>query len=160
KERAAREQAESASRAKDAFLAMVSHELRSPLSPILAWARMLSRGLLDEEKTRRAIETIERNARAQAQLIDDLLDVSRIVTGKLRLEVRPVDVVAVVDAAIDVVRPAADAKGIQLERVLDSEVGPVAGDAARLQQVVWNLLSNAVKFTPRGGHVQIVLERV
>jgi len=160
KEQIARALAETANQAKDNFLAMISHELRSPLSPILAWARMLRRGMLDATKTRTALETIERNALAQAQLVDDLLDVSRIVAGKLRLEIRPVDLGAVINAAIDVVRPAADAKGIRLHVVLDTETDLIAGDAGRLQQVVWNLLSNAVKFTPRGGRVQIVLERV
>jgi PAS domain S-box-containing protein len=160
KEREARAMAEAANRAKDNFLAMVSHELRSPLSPILVWAHMLRDGLLDEHKTRRAVETIERSAQAQAQLIDDLLDISRIVAGKLRLEVLPVDLAAVIRAALEVVRPAADAKVIRLQVALDTETGLVAGDPGRLQQVVWNLLSNAVKFTPRGGRVQIALERV
>jgi PAS domain S-box-containing protein len=159
-ERTARQVAETANRAKDAFLAMISHELRSPLSPILAWARMLRRGVLDEEKTRRALETIERNAQAQAQLIDDLLDISRIVAGKLRLEVRPVDLVSVIEAAMDVVRPAAEAKDIRIESVFDTETGFVVGDPSRLQQVVWNVLSNAIKFTPKHGRVQITLERV
>jgi PAS domain S-box-containing protein len=160
KERAARTLAESANQAKDNFLAMVSHELRAPLSPILAWTRMLRDRLLDEQKTARALETIERSARAQSQLIDDLLDISRIVAGKLRLEIRPVDLAAVIEAAMEVARPAADAKNIKLQSVLDSETGMVGGDPARLQQVVWNLLSNAVKFTPKGGRVQVVLERV
>ena len=156
----ARAEAEAASQAKDAFLATISHELRTPLSPILAWSGMLRRGRLDGEKTGRALETIERAARTQAQLIEDLLDVSRIVTGKLRLDVRPVDLAPVVQAAIDVMRPAAEARGIRLQAVLDSEAGRVSGDPARLQQVVWNLLSNAIKFTAKGGRVQVVLERV
>jgi PAS domain S-box-containing protein len=156
----ARAEAEAASRAKDAFLATVSHELRTPLSPILAWSTMLRQGALDASKTERALETIERCARNQAQLVEDLLDVSRIVAGKLRLGVRPVDVEPVVRAAIDVVRPAAEAKEIRLEVVLDPDSGRVSGDPERLQQVVWNLLSNAVKFTPRGGRVRAVLERV
>ena len=159
-ERQARVAAEAANQAKDAFLAMVSHELRSPLSPILAWARMLRMKALNEEKSAVALETIERNARAQAQLIDDLLDISRIVAGKLRLEVRPVDLAAVIQQAIEVVKPAADAKQIHLYTVLDTEVGTLSGDPARLQQVVWNLLSNAVKFTPKGGRVELALERV
>jgi len=159
-ERHGREQAEAANRAKDAFLAMVSHELRSPLSPILSWVRMLRMKVLNDAKSARALDTIERSARAQAQLIDDLLDISRIVAGKLRLEVRPVDLAQVIEQAVEVVRPAADAKGIRLQMVLDTETGPTSGDPARLQQVVWNLLSNAVKFTPRGGRVQITLERV
>ena len=159
-ERHGRALAEAANRAKDSFLAMVSHELRSPLSPILSWVRMLRMKALNEEKSMRALETIERSARTQAQLIDDLLDISRIVAGKLRLEVRPVDLAAVIEQAIEVVRPAADAKQIRVQTVLDTESGTIAGDPARLQQVVWNLLSNAVKFTPKGGRVQVTLERV
>jgi CheY-like chemotaxis protein len=116
--------------------------------------------MLAEHQTEKALITIERNARAQAQLIEDLLDVSRIVSGKMRLEIRPTDLPAVIHAAVDVVRPAADAKKIRMEIVLDTQTGQVAGDPARLQQVVWNLLSNAVKFTPKGGRIQIVLERV
>jgi len=160
KEQEARAEAEAASRAKDAFLATLSHELRSPLSPILAWARLLRQGMLDAEKTERALETIERSARSQAQLIDDLLDISRIVSGKLRLQVRPVQLTTVIEAAIEVVRPAADAKNIRIQTALDTETGPIAGDPDRLQQVVWNLLSNATKFTPKGGRVQVALERV
>jgi PAS domain S-box-containing protein len=157
----ARNDAEAASRAKDAFLATISHELRTPLSPILAWARLLRIGkALDEEKSARAIEAIERCAKTQAQLIEDLLDVSRIVAGRLRLDVRPVDLAPVVQAAVDVVRPAAEAKGVRLHVVVDPNAGRVSGDPQRLQQVVWNLLSNAVKFTPKGGQVQVVLERV
>src|SRR5207245_3218334 len=135
--------AEAASRAKYAFLATVSHELRTPLSPILAWSRMLRQGTLGEEKARRALEAIERCARSQAQLVEDLLDVSRIITGKLRLDVRPVPLAPVVQAAVEVVRPAAEAKGLEL--LLDAEVGTVTGDPERLKQVVWNLASNAVK---------------
>jgi PAS domain S-box-containing protein len=160
RERAARAVAEEATRAKDAFLAMVSHELRTPLSPILAWTRMLRQGTLDRDKSARALETIERSVRTQSQLIDDLLDISRIVAGRMRLEVRPMDLSEVIQRAIDVVRPAADAKGIQLQTVLDSETGPISGDPDRLQQVVWNLISNAIKFTPKGGRIQVVLERV
>jgi PAS domain S-box-containing protein len=160
REQQARLAAESANRAKDAFLATVSHELRTPLSPIIMWTRMLRDGLLDATKTERALSTIERNASAQAQLVDDLLDVSRIVSGKIRLEVRPTDLAAVIQAAVEVVRPAADAKGIHLSVVLDTETGLVAGDPDRLQQVVWNLLSNAIKFTPKQGRVHVVLERV
>ena len=156
----ARAAAEAASRAKDAFLATVSHELRTPLSPILAWSRMLRQGTLGEEKARRALEAIERCARSQAQLVEDLLDVSRIITGKLRLDVRPVPLAPVVQAAVEVVRPAAEAKGLELQVVLDAEVGTVTGDPERLKQVVWNLASNAVKFTPKGGRVEVRLERV
>jgi signal transduction histidine kinase len=156
----AQAEAEAANRAKDMFLATISHELRTPLSPILAWAHMLREGRLDDEKARHALATIERNARSQGQLIDDLLDVSRIVAGKLRLEVRPVELAPIIQAAVEVVRPAAEAKSIRLEVVLDTETGHLAGDPDRLQQVFWNLLSNAVKFTPKGGRVQVLLERV
>jgi PAS domain S-box-containing protein len=160
KEQAARTLAEATSRAKDAFLAMISHELRSPLSPILAWARLLRQGMLDDEKTQRALEAIERSAVSQAHLIDDLLDISRIVAGKLRLQVRPVQLTEVIESAIEIVRPAAEAKRIRLQTVLDTETGLITGDPERLQQVLWNLLSNAIKFTPKGGRVQLTLERV
>ncbi len=155
----ARAAAESASQAKDTFLATVSHELRTPLSPILAWATLLRQRRVKEDRTQHAFETIERCARTQSQLIDDLLDISRIVTGKLRLTVAPVSLADVVTAAVEVVRPAADARGIRMNAVLDSEA-TISGDRERLQQVVWNLLSNAIKFTPRGGRVQVVVERV
>ncbi|HEU4535162.1 MAG TPA: ATP-binding protein, partial [Polyangiaceae bacterium] len=152
--------AEEANRTKDEFLAVVSHELRTPLTAILGWAKMLSSGALDAAQAGRAVATIERNARAQAQLVEDLLDVSRITTGKLKLAVGPLDVGLAIDAALEVVRPAAEAKGVRLLPVLDREVGPLLGDPDRLQQVVWNLLSNAVKFTPKGGRVVVRLERV
>lgn len=155
----ARAEAESANRAKDQFLATVSHELRNPLSPILAWSRMLRAGDLDPERTRQAIEAIERCAVAQAQLIDDLLDVSRIVSGKFRMDVRPLDLPGVIDAAVAAARPAAEAKQIRVEVVIEPGVGAMLGDAARLQQVVWNLLSNAVKATGRGGRIAIRLSR-
>jgi PAS domain S-box-containing protein len=155
---AARTEAEEASRLKDEFLATVSHELRTPLNAILGWAQILRKAPREQEDLEQGILTIERNAKAQAQLVDDLLDVSRIVAGKLRLEFKPVDLPHVIDAAIEGVRPAANAKGVKISRVFDSHVGPVSGDADRLQQVVWNLLSNAVKFTPRGGNVQILLQ--
>jgi PAS domain S-box-containing protein len=155
-----REKAEAANQAKDAFLATVSHELRTPLSPILTWVRMLRQERLDADKTLHALDVIERCARTQAQLIEDLLDVSRIVAGKMRLEVRPVMIAAVIEKAVDVVRPAADAKSVRVQVVLDTEVGAILGDAGRLQQVMWNLLSNAIKFTPKGGRVQVALERV
>lgn len=160
REHVAREEAETANRAKDEFLATVSHELRTPLNAILGWAHMLRANKLDQTTQTRALETIERNAKSQAQLIEDILDVSRIVTGKLRLEVRPVELAAVIDAAIDAVRPAADAKGIRIETILDPRAGPVSGDPNRLLQIVWNLVSNAVKFTGKGGRVQVQLQRV
>ncbi|MBF2047903.1 MAG: response regulator [Elainella sp. C42_A2020_010] len=160
-EQMARAAAEAANRTKDEFLSVLSHELRTPLNAILGWAQMLrSKPQLDAAIVQRALETIERNARGQANLINDLLDISRIITGKLRLNVCPVELITVIEAAIDTVRPAADAKEIQIRPILDPEAGPVSGDADRLQQVVWNLLSNAVKFTPKGGWVQVRLERV
>lgn len=151
--------AETASRARDEFLATVSHELRTPLTSIIGWIQLL-RLEQDPASLAEGLDTIDRNARAQSRLIEDILDFSRINAGKLRLNVQAVDLANVVDAAIDVVRPAADAKEIRIERMLDSEAGHVSGDPDRLQQVVWNLLSNAVKFTPRGGKVQVRLERV
>jgi signal transduction histidine kinase/ActR/RegA family two-component response regulator len=157
---AARAEAETASRSKDEFLAVLSHELRTPLNAILGWARMLRTGNFDEATSARALETIERNAKAQAQLIEDLLDVSRIITGKLRLEVQAVELAAVIETAIDVLRPAAEAKEITFQAKLDYFAGPVSGDPNRLQQVAWNILSNAVKFTPKGGRVEVLLERV
>ena len=156
----AREAAEEASRAKDEFLATLSHELRTPLNAILGWISLLRTGRLDAATAATAMETVERNTRAQTQLIEDILDVSRIITGKLHLESQPVSLVAVIEAATTTVRPAAEAKGIGLRASLDFSLGPVAGDAHRLQQVVWNLLSNAIKFTPRGGSVDICLERL
>jgi signal transduction histidine kinase len=160
RERDARVQAEAANRSKDEFLMVLSHELRTPINAVYGWARMLQDVGLDPPSMRRAIEAIVRNANAQVQLIDDLLDVSRIVTGKMRLDVRPVDPVAVAEGALDSVRPAADAKEIRLQSVLDPQAGPVTADPARLQQVLWNLLVNAIKFTPKGGRVQIHLQRV
>lgn len=151
--------AETASRARDEFLATVSHELRTPLTSIIGWIQLL-RHERDEASLSEGLETIDRNARAQSRLIEDILDFSRINAGKLRLTVRALDLTDVIDAAMDIVRPAADAKGVRIERILDSEAGHVCGDADRLQQVLWNLLSNAVKFTPRGGKVLIRLERV
>ncbi|MFL6209471.1 MAG: PAS domain S-box protein [Pyrinomonadaceae bacterium] len=159
KERLYREAQES-NRLKDEFLATVSHELRTPLTAIMGWAHMLRTGELGSDSARKAIETIERNARAQSQLIDDLLDVSRIITGKLRIDVRQVDPNSFVEAAIEAVRPAAEAKGVRVQKIMDTGVTSVSGDPVRLQQVVWNLLSNAIKFTPRGGKVQVRLERV
>ena len=159
-ERAARAEAERASRMKDEFLATVSHELRTPLNAILGWSQLVRRESMDEADRRHGLETIERNARAQTQLIEDLLDMSRIVSGKLRLDVQPVEPSTFIEAAVETVRPAAEAKGIRLVEVLDPSAGPVSGDPSRLQQVVWNLLSNAIKFTPRGGRVEVVLRRV
>jgi len=160
REQEARAKAEGADRAKDEFLAMVSHELRTPLSPILAWSRMLKLGKLPPDRQQKAIETIERNAVAQAELVEDLLDVSRIVSGKLRLDVRPTSLATVIEAAVDALRLSAEAKQIRLQLVLDSHAGMVLGDPDRLRQVLWNLVSNAIKFTPKGGRVQISLERV
>ena len=156
----ARAAAEEASRLKDEFLATLSHELRTPLNAILGWAQVLRRRNIDDEKTREGFSVIERNARVQVQLIEDLLDMSRIVAGQLRLDVQRVDLAEVIKAALDSVRPAAEAKGIRIQVVLDSHAGPVRGDIARLQQVAWNLLSNALKFTPKGGRVMVAVERV
>jgi CheY-like chemotaxis protein/nitrogen-specific signal transduction histidine kinase len=155
-----RTQAEAANRMKDEFLATVSHELRTPLNAILGWSQMLNAGRLDAPAMEKALTTIERNAKAQTQLIDDLLDVSRIITGKLRLNIRAVDLPSVLMAAVDAARPAAEAKEIRLQTLLDPQAGPISGDPDRLQQVIWNLLSNAVKFTPKGGRVQVRLERI
>lgn len=153
-------QAEESSRLKEEFLATISHELRTPLSAILGWVRMLRMGQLTPENAAKALDTIERNARAQAQLVDDLLDVSRIITGKLRMDVRPADPNSFIDAAVEAVKPAAEAKGVRVQKVVDTGAIAIPGDPVRLQQVVWNLLSNAIKFTPRGGRVQIRSERV
>ena len=151
---------EEASRAKDEFLATASHELRTPLNAILGWARMLRSGQVDPSAYARGLETIERNAQAQVRLIEDILDGSRIITGKLHLEIVPFDLTALVRAAMDAVRPAADAKGIRLTVTVDPEAARVMmGDPERLQQVVWNLVNNAVKFTPRGGAVAVGLAR-
>jgi two-component system CheB/CheR fusion protein len=158
-ESAARAEAELANRLKDEFLATISHELRSPLNSILGWAGMLRGKRLDTEKATRAIEVIYNSARAQNQLISDLLDVSRIITGKSRLEMRMVELLPIVEAATDAARPAAGAKRIQILSTLDPAAGPVSGDPDRLQQVVWNLLSNAVKFTPAEGQIEVRLER-
>ncbi|HEU4404528.1 MAG TPA: response regulator [Polyangiaceae bacterium] len=155
----AERRAEDANRAKDQFLSVASHELRTPLNAILGWASMLRAGSLDAPTRERAIAAIDRNARAQAQLVDDILDVSRIISGKLRLDLAPIDPARVVEAALDVVRPAAAAKGVRLEARLGPDAGTLSGDAARLQQIVWNLLSNAVKFTPEGGRVDVRLRR-
>jgi PAS domain S-box-containing protein len=152
--------AQDANRLKDEFLATVSHELRTPLTAILGWASMLRKTEFERQTAQNALETIERNARAQSQIIEDLLDVSRIVTGKLRLDVRQVEPASFIDAAVDSVRPAAEAKGVRLSKALDTGPTALSGDPARLQQVTWNLLTNAIKFTPRGGRVEIRLSRV
>jgi signal transduction histidine kinase len=157
REQELRRQAEDANRMKDEFLATLSHELRTPLNAMLGWAQVLRLGKVDEAAAARALETIERNARVQAQLIADLLDVSRIITGKLRLEVQAVELPSIIEAALDSVRPGADAKEIRLDVRLDPLTSPVMGDADRLQQVIWNLLSNAIKFTPQNGLVQVRL---
>jgi CheY-like chemotaxis protein/two-component sensor histidine kinase len=154
-----RKRVEEANRVKDEFLATVSHELRTPLTAMLGWVQMMRSGALPAHKHARALEVIERNAKSQQQLIEDLLDVSRIITGKLRLEVTSVELGDVVAAAIEAIRPAAESKSLRLHAILDTDIGPLVGDAQRLQQVVWNLLSNAVKFTPKGGHIHIILRR-
>ena len=155
RERAARTEAEKANRLKDEFLATVSHELRTPLNAVIGWSRMLRSGRLDPESSNHALEVIERNAWAQKQIIEDILDVSRVITGKLQLNLGPVDLVAIVDAALDAVRPALEAKEIKIETIIDADLRIISGDADRLQQVVWNLLSNAAKFTPSGGKVEV-----
>jgi len=157
REHAARAEAEAANRAKDEFLAVVSHELRTPLNAVVGWTSLLRGGELDEGVSTRAIEIIDRNARAQAQLIEDLLDVSRIVSGNLRLELRPVQLDQVIKAAIDSMRPAANAKKIEIFASIDPNTSPVSGDPDRLQQMVWNILSNAVKFTPPAGQISVLL---
>ena len=159
-EKLARNEAERANRLKDEFLATISHEIRNPLNAILGWAHMMRLGKLNEANTERAVETIYRNAKSQSQLVADLLDVSRIISGKLRLDVRTVDLISIVNAAIDSIRPAADAKSIRLQALLDPAAGPISGDADRLQQIVWNLLTNAVKFTSKGGRIQVKVQRV
>src|SRR5271157_899775 len=159
-ERAARSEAERASYMKDEFLATLSHELRTPLNAVLGWATALRAGHFPTEELEQGLETIERNARVQAQIIEDLLDMSRIISGKVRLDVQRVDLPAVVAEAIDTVRATASAKGVRLQTIIDPLNAPVTGDPNRLQQVFWNLLSNAIKFTPRGGRVQVLLERV
>ncbi|MGI8898711.1 MAG: hybrid sensor histidine kinase/response regulator [Pyrinomonadaceae bacterium] len=159
REQMARAEAESANRMKDEFLATVSHELRTPLNAIMGWSHMLRSGRLDQATMARAFETIDRNAKSQAQLIEDILDASRVITGRLRLNLGPVDVASVINSAIDSVQLAADSKGIQLEVTLDPSVRHTLGDSSRLQQVVWNLLANAIKFTPSGGRVEVRVER-
>jgi PAS domain S-box-containing protein len=154
------EDARAANRLKDEFLAVLSHELRTPLNAIVGYARLLRGGILTGEKAERGLETLERNASWLTQIVEDVLDVSRIVSGKIRLDVQSVDLPLIVDNAVATIQPAADAKGLRLQTVLDPRIGPVSGDPGRLQQVVWNLVSNAVKFTPKKGRVQVRLERV
>jgi two-component system, chemotaxis family, CheB/CheR fusion protein len=158
KEQAARAQAEAANRVKDEFLAMVSHELRSPLTAIVGWTHLLKGGKLGPSESERAIQTIDRNATAQTAIINELLDVSSIISGKLKLEVKPVDLAEVINAAVDAIRPAADAKGIEVVTSFNQRAGLVAGEAVRLQQVFWNLLTNAIKFTPNDGRVEVQLK--
>jgi len=153
-------EAREANRLKDEFLAVLSHELRTPLNAIVGYSRLMRGQMLPPEQIARAIETLERNARWLTQIVEDVLDVSRIVAGKIRLDVQAVEIAGVVDNAVATVQPAADAKGVRLHSVIDPRTGPVSGDPDRLQQVVWNLLSNAVKFTPRDGRVDVRLERV
>jgi signal transduction histidine kinase/CheY-like chemotaxis protein len=160
REKALRQQAEKASRLKDEFLATVSHELRTPLNSILGWGQILNTGKLSTEEQRGALDTIYRNARSQSQLIDDLLDTSRLITGNLHLNLSPTEVVPTIDAAIEVVRPAAEAKSISIETRFTSDVATITCDTQRLQQMVWNLLTNAVKFTPDNGRIEVGYERV
>ncbi|MBE9038922.1 hybrid sensor histidine kinase/response regulator [aff. Roholtiella sp. LEGE 12411] len=160
REQTARTEAETANRMKDEFLAVLSHELRTPLTSMLGWSKILRSKKLDEKATARALEAIERNANSQVQLIEDILDVSRIIRGQLRLNVCAVNLVTVTEAALEAVRPLAEAKGIQLNTILDTSIGSVFGDSTRLQQVVWNLLTNAIKFTPKNGKVEVTLSMV
>jgi CheY-like chemotaxis protein len=145
---------------KDEFLATLGHELRTPLNAILGYSQLLRTGAIGSGELAEAVEVIERNARTQTRIIEDLLDLARIVSGKMRLDVQRVDLAAVVSAAVETMKPAAELKGVRLTSVLDPLVGPMRGDPARLQQVVWNMLSNAIKFTPKGGKVEVALERV
>jgi signal transduction histidine kinase/ActR/RegA family two-component response regulator len=159
-ERSARREADRASAMKDDFLAILSHELRTPLSAIFGWSQVLRARTMSAAELRQGLEIIERNARMQTQLIEDLLDMSRITSGRMRLDTQPVDLVSVIEAAMETVRPAAEAKAIRLTKLLDLAAGPIIGDPDRLQQVVWNLLSNAIKFTGKNGRVEVRLERV
>ncbi len=157
REQEARREAESLSRSKDEFVATVSHELRTPLNAIFGWVRLLRSGNLNETQHAHALEVVERNTRAQAQLIEDLLDMSRVVTGHLRLDMRRVELPTVIHAAVDAVRPATEAKGLTVSMDLDPRVGPISGDPDRLQQIVWNLLNNSVKFTNKSGRIDVTL---
>jgi signal transduction histidine kinase/CheY-like chemotaxis protein len=153
-------EARDADRLKDEFLAVLSHELRTPLNAIVGYSRLLRGGILSDDKATRGLETLERNATALTQIVEDVLDISRIVSGKMRLDVQPVELPLIVHNAVATVQPAADAKGVRVQTIIDPHVGPVSGDPNRLQQVAWNLLSNAVKFTPKKGRVQVRVERV
>lgn len=159
-ERIARSQAERASQIKDEFLATLSHELRTPLNAILGWSQLILQGTMSKEDVQRGLETIERNARSQNKLIEDLLEMSSIISGKVRLDVKRLNLAGVVEAAVESLAPAAEAKEIQLRRIIDPSAGPVSGDPNRLQQIIWNLLSNAVKFTPKGGNIEVIVERL
>ena len=159
-ERIARNEAERASQLKDEFLATLSHELRTPLNAILGWSQLILSGNMKQEDIHRGLETIERNARAQNKLIEDLLEMSSIISGKVRLDMQRLDLANLVDAAIESVKPTAQAKGIILKKTIDRRVSPISGDSNRLQQIFWNLLSNAIKFTPKGGRIEIVVEQV
>lgn len=159
-ERAARSEVERVSLIKDEFLATLSHELRTPMNAVLGWAEILLARSKEDSDQRRGLETIARNARAQARLIEDLLDMNRIVSGKIRLDVQRMDLLQVVEAAVESARPSAESKGIRIRTVLDPQAGPISGDPNRIQQVVWNLLTNAVKFSPKDGAVDVLLERV
>ena len=156
----ARAEADGANVIKDEFLAIVSHELRTPLTAMLGWSNLLMTGTLDEQASKRAIEIIARNASAQRRLIDDLLDLSRIITGKLRLELRSVELTRLIEAVVDSVRPAADARKLHVHLAIDPQISPISGDPDRLQQIIWNLLSNAIKFTPEGGRIEVRLKRI
>ena len=153
-------EAQEANRIKDDFLAVLSHELRTPLNAIVGYSRLMRGNMLPPDQVTRAIETLERNARWLTQIVDDVLDVSRIVSGKVRLDVQTIEPAVIVDNAIGTIQPAADAKNVRVQTLIDPRIGPISGDPGRLQQVLWNLLSNAVKFTPKGGRVQVRLERV
>jgi signal transduction histidine kinase/ActR/RegA family two-component response regulator len=159
-ERSARAEAEAANRMKDEFLASLSHELRTPLNAILGWCQLLQTGQMSDEESREGLQIIERNTHIQTQLIDDLLDISRIISGKLRLDVQLVNLADLIDASLAVVMPSANAKSIRVQPLIDPQAGPVWGDPGRLQQVLWNLLTNAVKFTNKGGNVAVRLQRI
>ena len=159
RERAARAESEAVGRMKDEFLAIISHELRTPLNAILGWSQLLRSRQFDQAKTEQALEAIARNAKSQAQLIEELLDISQLMRGKLQLDVSPVKLASIIEDASNTVRPVADAKSIKIELILDPSATSISGDSRRLRQIVWNLLSNAIKFTPEGGRVEVRLER-